>query len=116
MLSAHSGESALARVDRHEGTVHLLLTDVVMPDMNGRQLFDRISGSHPHMKVLYMSGYTDNVIAHRGVLDADISFIQKAFTVLGADFRFGRAIQTRSNLPNLAVGSCGRGVNCLARI
>jgi len=83
VLSAHSGESALIELNRHDGPVHLLLTDVVMPDMNGRQLFDRISSTHPHTKVLYMSGYTDNVIAHRGVLDADIGFIQKPFTVTG---------------------------------
>ncbi len=83
VLSAHSGESALIELNRHEGPVHLLLTDVVMPDMNGRELFDKISSTHPHMKVLYMSGYTDNVIAHSGVLDADIGFIQKPFTVTG---------------------------------
>ncbi|MFP4350577.1 MAG: PocR ligand-binding domain-containing protein [Desulfococcaceae bacterium] len=83
VLSAHSGESALVELNRHQGPVHLLLTDVVMPDMNGRELFDKISATHPHMKVLYMSGYTDNVIAHRGVLDADIGFIQKPFVVTG---------------------------------
>jgi len=60
---------------------YLLLTDVVMPGMNGRDLFASAAEHHPGLKVLYMSGYTDNVIAHRGVLDESVAFIQKPFTV-----------------------------------
>jgi len=61
----------------------LLLTDVVMPGMNGKELYDELSGKSPELKVLFMSGYTTNVIAHRGVLDEGVRFIHKPFTVQG---------------------------------
>jgi CheY-like chemotaxis protein len=80
-LVAKNGPDALAVLESHPGPVDLLLTDVVMPDMNGRELFDRIVAKIPEMKVLYMSGYTDNVIAHHGVLDPGVQFIQKPFSV-----------------------------------
>lgn len=59
--------------------IHLLITDVVMPEMNGRELVERISVSRPGLQCLYMSGYTADVIAHRGILDEGINFIQKPF-------------------------------------
>lgn len=81
VLVAASGKESLALLDTHKGPVHLLLTDLVMPDMNCKQLFERVSVAYPEIKVLYMSGYTDNVIAHHGVMDAGIHFIQKPFSV-----------------------------------
>jgi FixJ family two-component response regulator len=54
-----------------------------MPEMNGRELYARLAPLHPDLKVLYMSGYTDNVILHHGVLEAGIDFIQKPFSVQG---------------------------------
>lgn len=60
-----------------------MITDVVMPDMNGKELYERVAELHPHIRVLYASGYTDNVIAHHGVLDEGIHFIQKPFSVHG---------------------------------
>ena len=83
VLSADSGKAALARLDHHEGSLHLLLTDVVMPGMNGRELYMQVADRYPGIKVVYMSGYTDNVIAHRGVMDSGIHFIQKPFSVKG---------------------------------
>jgi DNA-binding NtrC family response regulator len=59
--------------------IHLLITDVVMPEMSGKELKDRLAGSHPGMQVLFMSGYTSDVIAHRGILEKDVHFIQKPF-------------------------------------
>ncbi len=81
VLSADSGEAALAILDGHAGPLDVLLTDVVMPGMNGTELFDRIPARFPKVKALYMSGYTDDLIAHRGVLEKGLHFIQKPFSV-----------------------------------
>ncbi len=83
VLTAGNGAEALQTVESHDGPVHLLLTDVVLPGMNGRELYEKAAETRPSIKVLYMSGYTDNVIAHRGVLDEGVQFIQKPFTVQG---------------------------------
>ncbi|MBI4774164.1 MAG: response regulator [Deltaproteobacteria bacterium] len=80
LVAKHSAEALLV-LEGHNGAVNLLLTDVVMPGMNGRELYNRCVEKHPDLKVLYMSGYTDNVIAHRGVLEEGVHFIQKPFSV-----------------------------------
>jgi two-component system cell cycle sensor histidine kinase/response regulator CckA len=81
VLAASNGRPALSVAGSHEGPLHLLLTDVVMPEMNGKELFAKTARKHPDLKVLYTSGYTDQVIAHRGVLNRGVAFIQKPFTV-----------------------------------
>ncbi|MEE4240917.1 MAG: response regulator, partial [Desulfopila sp.] len=67
-------------VEQHGGAIHLLLTDVIMPEMNGRDLADKLLPRHPKLKCLFMSGYTADVIAHHGVLDEHVYFIQKPFS------------------------------------
>ena len=81
ILVAENGAEALRVLESHDGPLDLLLTDVVMPDMNGRELFARIAGKCADIKVLYMSGYTNDVIANHGVLDRGVQFIQKPFGV-----------------------------------
>ncbi|MHB8772169.1 MAG: PAS domain S-box protein [Syntrophales bacterium] len=81
VLIAANGTEALRALAEHAGKIDLLLTDVVMPDMNGKELFARTAQARPGIRVLFMSGYTANVIAHHGVLDEGVSFIQKPFTV-----------------------------------
>jgi PAS domain S-box-containing protein len=81
ILVAENGESALTILEHHDGPVQMLLTDVIMPGMNGRDLFDRVSRREAGVKVLFMSGYTDNVIAHHGIIDEGVNFIQKPFSV-----------------------------------
>ena len=83
VLEGSHGEDTLHICEQHKEPIHLLLTDVVMPGMSGRELAERLMSMHPELKVLYMSGYTDNTIAHHGVLEDGIEFIQKPFTVDG---------------------------------
>ncbi|HEY1534156.1 MAG TPA: ATP-binding protein, partial [Polyangiaceae bacterium] len=79
VLAAENGGEALALVEKHTGKVDLLLTDVVMPQMSGRQIAERLASIQPGLKVLYMSGYTDEIIDHHGVLDAGMRLIGKPF-------------------------------------
>lgn len=81
VLEARDTEHGVQIASDFEGVLHLLLTDVIMPHTNGRELYETISSYHPDMEVLYMSGYTDNVIVHHGILDEGVNFIQKPFTV-----------------------------------
>jgi two-component system cell cycle sensor histidine kinase/response regulator CckA len=80
VLSATSGEAALEIAARHSGLFDLLLTDVVMPGMNGRVLAEQLSMRQPGLKVLFMSGYTDSFIAGHGVLEKGTNLLHKPFS------------------------------------
>ncbi len=81
VIDAADGAAAIRLSQAHQGPIHLLLTDVIMPGMNGRELANQISPARPEMKVLYMSGYTENHIGHNGTLDQGITLLQKPFTL-----------------------------------
>ena len=81
VIEAADGAVAMQIAVAHEGVIHLLLTDVIMPGMNGRELAQRISEIRPNVKVLYMSGYTENVIGQDGTLDAGVRLLQKPFNL-----------------------------------
>jgi CheY-like chemotaxis protein len=80
VIDAADGPQALALSESHAGPIHVLLTDVVLPGMNGREVADRITVARPEIAVLFTSGYTADVIAHRGVLDRDVAYIPKPYT------------------------------------
>lgn len=80
VLIAGTPGEAIEVAEKFSGDINLLITDVVMPEMNGRELAKTLMSRHPEMKRLFMSGYTANVIAHHGVLDEGVNFIQKPFT------------------------------------
>ena len=80
VLAASTPNEAMVLADKYAGDICLLITDVVLPDMNGRDLADQIHNLNPEIKILFMSGYTANAIAHRGVLDDGINFLSKPFS------------------------------------
>ena len=93
VINSDSVEEAVRRAAEHDGPLHLVLTDVVMPGMKGPEVYARICARHPEAKVLYMSGYTEEVIANGGVLKDSVAFIQKPFSVLGLLEKIGQLLR-----------------------
>ena len=79
VLEARHGGEALLACERHPGPIHLMVTDVVMPQMSGRELADRLTPLRPDMQVLFMSGYTEDALVQHGVADHSVTFLQKPF-------------------------------------
>jgi CheY-like chemotaxis protein len=87
VLPAATPAEAVEKAKNHSGTIDLLMTDVFMPEMNGRDLAEQIITLYPDIRLLFMSGYTANVIAHHGVLDDGVAFIQKPFSMVDMTFK-----------------------------
>jgi len=103
VIEAADGAVAMQIAVAHAGVIHLLLTDVIMPGMNGRELVQRISEIRPNVKVLYMSGYTENVIGHNGTLDAGIRLLQKPFTLRDLKDRVREVLDTSPIPPEVLI-------------
>ena len=82
VIEAEDGHTALELAAMHVGPIHLLLTDVVMPGISGRELAERVGQIRPGIKIIYMSGYTDQAVVHHGILDNDAILLQKPFTLM----------------------------------
>jgi len=82
VLEARGGEEAIRLAAEHAGPIHLLVTDVVMPGLGGRQVADAVRGLHPALRILYMSGYTDDAIVRAGIVEAEDAFLHKPFTAV----------------------------------
>ena len=80
VLEAASGVEALRLVRHHEGPLDLLMTDVVLPKLDGQALARRLQASHPSLKVLYMSGFSDEALVENGMLEGSVALIQKPFS------------------------------------
>ncbi len=81
VLTAETPGRAIALANTHSGRIDLLMTDVIMPEMNGRDLAKNMLAIYPDVRRLFMSGYTADIIAHQGVLDEGVHFIQKPFSM-----------------------------------
>jgi PAS domain S-box-containing protein len=103
VIEAADGAVAMQIAVAHEGVIHLLLTDVIMPGMNGRELAQRISEIRPNVKVLYMSGYTENVVGHNGMLDAGVRLLQKPFNLRDLKIKVREVLDTSSTPPEDAM-------------
>lgn len=99
VLAAANGEEALKRAESHDGVIHLLLTDVIMPGITGRELATRLLQQRPDLKVLFLSGYTDRAIAQQGMLEPGVAFLEKPFTADGLSRKIRQALDPPPSLP-----------------
>jgi two-component system, cell cycle sensor histidine kinase and response regulator CckA len=79
LIEARDGAEALRLCAQHPGTIHLMVTDIIMPNLSGRQLAEKLQALHPSLRVLFLSGYTDDAVVHHGVLEHGAAFLQKPF-------------------------------------
>jgi CheY-like chemotaxis protein len=100
VLEGSQGDEAYNVCKQHKGPIHLLVTDVVIPIMNGHALAKRLESLRPNIKVLYMSGYTENAIVHHGVLEEGMNYLQKPFTLDGLAKKVREVLDKASEAQN----------------
>ncbi len=104
VIEAPNGEEALRLAEAYGGTIHLVLTDVVMPRLSGRDLAQRVLASHPESKILYMSGYTDDAVVQRGVLAQEVTLLRKPFTPYALVASVREVLDSATASPSPSVG------------
>jgi response regulator RpfG family c-di-GMP phosphodiesterase len=97
VLAAGSPGEAIRLAREHAGEIHLLITDVIMPEMNGRELAQSLLSHYPQLKHMFISGYTDDIIAHHGILDEGVHFVQKPFSVKDLTAKVREVLDTRQH-------------------
>lgn len=97
VLAVNDPEEAVVYANQYNNKIDLLLTDVIMPKMNGRDLADKVTSTYPNIACLFMSGYTADIIAHQGVLDEGINFLQKPFSLQTMSNKVRTVLDTVSN-------------------
>jgi CheY-like chemotaxis protein len=102
VLEAPDGAAALKLAEAHAEPIHLLLTDVVMPEMGGGELAARLARARPDVRVLYMSGYPDDAVVRHGILEAQTSFLQKPFSLEGLARRVRDVLDGKTNAAETA--------------
>jgi PAS domain S-box-containing protein len=105
VIEAADGAVAMQIAVAHDKVIHLLLTDVIMPGMNGRELAQRICEIRPNVKVLYMSGYTENVIGHDGMLEAGVRLLQKPFNLRDLKSKVREVLDATPTPPEVAMST-----------
>ena len=116
VLEAADGAAAVQICAAHRGDIDLLLTDVIMPGMNGRELAKRLLSLRPTVKVLYMSGYTENTISHNGTLDPGVNLLQKPFNLQALKQRVREVLDSESLPQEAVMSSASQGARMRARI
>lgn len=94
VIVAENGDQAISALDAHGGRIDLILTDVVLPGMSGRELYAQAAKTHPGLKVLYMSGHADDIIAHHNVLEQPVNFIEKPFLTRDLAQKINQVLRT----------------------
>jgi len=97
VMQASEGYEAIALSKQYAGFIHLLMTDVIMPNMNGRILAEQLTTQRQDMKVLYLSGYTENMMMHQGILDLASSFLQKPYTLETLSYKIRTLFESNSS-------------------
>ncbi len=98
VLEASNGEEAIRTASEYEHTIHLIITDVVMPRLGGKELGERMKILRPDTKILFVSGYTDNSIVHHGVLEPGVQFLQKPYTAVRLARKVRDVLEGRNDL------------------
>ena len=105
VLQAQDGQDAISLAESHEGRIDLLISDVVMPRMNGRELSIELRKRLPNLKVLFISGYTDDAVFRAGVLEGDVAFLQKPFTLRGLSSKIRDVLDADAATPEYSTPS-----------